>query len=330
MRAFTVNENDEGQRLDKFISKVVRGMPPSLMYKYIRKKRIKVNGKRTEEKYRLLLGDMVELYIPDEFFSVSAGTSEYRRACSDLDVVYEDKNLLLVNKRPGVLVHTGDEGDPSRSPEAERETLIFRIKSYLVSTGEYSPEDENSFSPALCNRIDRNTGGIVVAAKNAVALRAVNEAIRDREIHKYYLCAAHGIPTRREDTLHGYLVKNHKTNMVSVSKSPVRGAKEIVTGYRVIAENRREDLALLEISLLTGRTHQIRAHMASIGHPLLGDGKYGINGEDRKRGYKCQALCSYAVEFASHNKDLEYMYGRKLTVDPNSVFFLNKFPGVRL
>lgn len=325
MKTFTVNTNDSGQRLDKFITKAVKGLPMSLMYKYIRKKRIKVNGKRAEEKQKLEAGDVIEMYIPDEFFSGEVSSSEYSKADIPLNIVYEDENLLLVDKKPGVLVHTGDEGDPNRTADSERTTLIFAIKAYLVSKGEYSPESENSFAPALCNRIDRNTGGIVIAAKNAGTLRAMNEAIRDRDIDKYYLCAVHGVPAKREDTLRGFLFKDHRTNKVTVTKNKVRGSKEIITGYRVLDVNKSMNVSLLEVTLMTGRTHQIRAHMASIGHPLLGDGKYGINGADRKLGYKYQALSSYKLAFKSRLPELEYLYGREFTADKSGVFFLDLF-----
>ncbi len=325
MKSFTINENDSGQRLDKFITKTVRGLPTSLMYKFIRKKRIKVNGHRAEEKQKLEAGDLVEMYIPDEFFSSEAASVEYSKADIPLDIVYEDENLLLVNKKPGVLVHTGDEGDRNRAAEAERETLIFAIKSYLVSKGEYSPEDENSFAPALCNRIDRNTGGIVIAAKNAAALRAVNEAIRAREIGKYYLCAVHGIPEKKETTLRAYLTKDYKTNTVKITDKPTKNSKEIVTGYKVLKTCRKPELALLEVTLMTGRTHQIRAHMAHVGHPLLGDGKYGVNADDRRLGYKYQALCSYKLVFRSRSETLAYLYGKEFTVNEDGIFFLEMF-----
>ena len=325
MRKFTVNENDSGQRLDKFITKTTKGLPMSLLYKYIRKKRVKVNGRRAEEKQKLEAGDTIEMYIPDEFFEECAAADEYKKADIPLNIVYEDENLLLVDKKPGILVHTGDEGDPNLTAEAERTTLIFAIKAYLVSKGEYSPENENSFAPALCNRIDRNTGGIVIAAKNAAALRAVNEAIRERQIEKYYLCAVHGIPEKREDTLYGFLFKDHRTNKVTVTKKHVKGSKEIVTGYRTLEVNRSLDLALLEVTLKTGRTHQIRAHMASVGHPLVGDGKYGINGSDRKLGYKFQALYSHKLVFRSHLPELEYLYGREFTASRDGIFFLELF-----
>lgn len=325
MKTFTVNTNDSGQRLDKFITKAVKGLPMSLMYKYIRKKRIKVNGKRAEERQKLEVGDVIEMYIPDEFFTEKTSAAEYSRAEVQLNIVYEDENILLVDKKPGVLVHTGDEGDPNRTAEAERTTLIFAIKAYLVSKGEYSPENESSFAPALCNRIDRNTGGIVIAAKNAGTLRAVNEAIRKRELGKYYLCAVHGIPAKRSDTLKGFLFKDHRTNKVTVTKNHVKGSKEIVTAYKTVDVNYKEDISLLEVELLTGRTHQIRAHMASIGHPLVGDGKYGVNAEDRRRGYKYQALCSYKLRFDSDEEEIRYLKGREFQVDREGIFFLELF-----
>lgn len=325
MKTITVNENDGGQRLDKFIMKSTKGLPMSLLYKFIRKKRIKVNGKRATENMKIALGDTVELYIPDEFFEDAPTAREYEKADIPLNIVYEDENLLLVDKKPGVLVHVGDNGDPHLTSDAERTTLIFAIKAYLVSRGEYIPENENSFAPALCNRIDRNTGGIVIAAKNAATLRALNEAIRRRELDKLYLCAVHGIPRAHSSTEKAYLFKDHRTNRVTVTPKPVRGAKEIITSYRVLKTNKLRDMALLEVSLLTGRTHQIRAHMAYLGHPLVGDGKYGINSADRKMGYKYQALYSHKLVFKSHIPELEYLYGREFSAQRDGIFFLSLF-----
>ncbi|MBR3991218.1 MAG: RluA family pseudouridine synthase [Clostridia bacterium] len=333
MRKFTVNSNDADQRLDKFVTKATEGLPASLMYKYIRKKRIKVNGKRAEEKQKLNPGDVVEMYIPDEFFSGATSGEEYGRTAVKIDVIYEDGNVLLVNKRPGVLVHTGDGGDRVPSEEAERETLIFAVKSYLVKKGEYDPAAENSFAPAFCNRIDRNTGGIVIAAKNARALRAVNAAIKARKIGKLYLCAVHGIPERREATVRGWLVKDSASRTVKITERRPGNdpdAREIVTGYRVIAVNREKNVSLLRVELFTGRTHQIRAHLAYLGYPLVGDGKYGVNKEDRKAGFSHQALCSYKTVFREEEGPLDYLCGREFCVPltDENVPFLRLFPGV--
>jgi len=315
MKLLEIGKNDAGQRLDKFLSKAVRAMPPSLMYKAIRTKKIKVNRKRAEIGQILNEGDTLQLFLPDELFPETADRHQrLAHITPAFEVVYEDENLLLCDKPAGILVHSDEEDDTN--------TLIVQIQAYLYQKGEYKPDEEQSFAPALCNRIDRNTGGIVIAAKNAATLREVNALIKERKLTKKYLCAVHGRMEKRSDTLRGYLTKNSKTNTVSVTDRKYRDSKEILTRYRVMAE--REDLSLLEIELLTGRTHQIRAHLSSIGHPLLGDGKYGINREDKKEGYKFQALYSYSLTF--HGGELlAYLEGKTFTVSPERIYFLSRF-----
>ena len=322
MRELIIGKNDAGQRLDKFITKTL-DLPTSLLYKSIRLKKIKVNRKRAEISTILSEGDTVQCFLAPEFFAKLDGEGESVKASLErikpnLSIIYEDENIILLNKLPGVSVH-----------EDEHEalgTLVIQLQAYLYHKGEYNPDGEMSFAPALCNRIDRNTGGIVIEAKNAEALRIMNEKIKLREIDKYYLAAIHGIPERREDTLRGYLIKDEERNQVRVySKNPPRGAKEIVTRYKVIATAR--DTALVEVELLTGRTHQIRAHMAFIGHPLVGDGKYGHNKSDRERGYKYQALYSYKLRFAFKTDAgiLEYLQGREFAIPKNEIYFTKDY-----
>ena len=317
MRELTVRKNDAGQRLDKFLTKAVKGLPTSMMYKLIRTKKIKVNRKRTDQKYMLCEGDTVQLFIREEFFdSPEKDTGALSRITPKLSVLYEDENIILLNKRPGVLVHEDTEG-------AEN-TLIMHLKAYLYRKGEYDPDNENSFTPALCNRIDRNTGGIVIGAKNAEALRVMNEKIRDGQMNKFYLCLVHGVPKKKEDKLYAFLRKDSKNNTVEVRNSPFPGAKEIITGYRVLES--RGDESLLEVELFTGRTHQIRAQMSAIGHPLVGDGKYGVNRDERKKGYKYQALYAYKLTFAKTKEEniLSYLEGKSFSLDKRDIWFLEK------
>lgn len=306
MKSFTVTKNDASLRLDKFIVKNCPALPSSLMFKYIRTKRIKVNGKRAEISTRLQEGDTVDAYINDEFFVSVQPKYDFLSAPARLDIVYEDENILLADKKQGLLVH------PDKNEYGD--TLIARIQHYLYDKGEYKPQDENSFRPALANRIDRNTGGIVIAAKNAESLRILCDKIKYREIEKKYLAVIHGVPKKKSDLLEGYLEKNEKKNKVFLKSGKTDSSLTIKTRYTVLES--RAGLSLVEVELLTGRTHQIRAHMASIGHPLLGDGKYGKSSADKKMGFDKQALYSYSLkfDFKTDAGILNYLNGKRFTV----------------
>ena len=321
MKELTIGQNDAGQRLDRFLAKAVPLLPASLAQKYIRIKRIKLNGARAERDTRLQAGDVLSLYINDEFFDKPREDNAYLTvAAPKLNIVYEDENILLVDKRPGLAVHPHDGAEYGR-------TLIDHIQSYLYQKKEWRPREENAFTPALCNRIDRNTGGIVIAAKTAEALRILNQKIRDREIDKRYLAIVEGTLPKKEGSLVGFLFKDAKKNRVFVTDTPQPGSKSCRTDYRVLAS--RNGLTLVECRLITGRTHQIRAQFAHAGHPLLGDGKYGKLDKRFDRDY--QALYSYRLTFTFPTDAgiLEPLKGRSFQV--KEVDFVKEyFPDFRL
>ena len=319
MKELRIGQNDAGQRLDRFVGKAVPLLPDSLLPKYIRLKRIKCNGKGAKRDTRLAAGDVLQLYINDEFFEKPREENSYLKVGTPkLNIVYEDENILLLDKKPGVLCHSAGVWDYN--------TLIANVQAYMAQKGEWRPKEENAFAPALCNRIDRNTGGIVIAAKNAEALRILNDKIRDREIEKYYLCAVQGRPRPPAGRLENYLFKDAKKNQVFVKNRPEPGAKTAVTEYRLLKSKGK--LSLVECRLLTGRTHQIRAQMAHAGWPLLGDGKYGSERFNKDFGEKGHALYSYRLEFAFPTDAgiLNYLRGRQFRVQ--QVDFAEKYFGV--
>lgn len=308
MRTITINKNDANQRLDKFLTKRFRTMPKSLMYKYIRTKYIKLNGKRCAIDDVLKEGDVLTFYIKDEFFEAKYDEFEFMKAPKKLNIVYEDENLLILDKPEGVLAH------PDKTYHFD--SMVARVQHYLYDKGEYNPKEENSFSPAMANRLDRNTGGLIIAAKNAQALKELNLLIKERQIKKLYLCICEGMPKKTKGILTGTLSKDEKKNKVSVSKNSDEG-KEIATAYRVIDSDGK--YSLIEVDLLTGRTHQIRAHMASIKTPLAGDTKYGGH-PLRVKGHTGQALYSYKLRFSEIvDSPLSYLSGKEFTA--KSVWF---------
>ena len=315
MREIIIGKNDANQRLDKFLTKRFRTMPQSLLYKYIRKKCVKINNKKCENSTLLKEGDVVKLFIKDEFFENSPIENyEFLKAPDKLDILYEDDNIILMDKKAGVIVH------PDKNYHFD--SLVARVQHYLYNKGEYDPKNENSFTPALANRIDRNTGGIVMACKNAESLRALNEKIKNREIRKLYLCMVQGTLKQKSGILNGYLFKDEKKNKVTIFQKEVPNSKFFKTAYRVIRETNGN--SVVEVDLLTGRTHQIRACMAAIGHPLLGDTKYGYRRKNTDDVFPYQALYAYRVtfDFQGDNTILDYLNQKSFSVDTKKIWFL--------
>ncbi|MCL1902790.1 MAG: RluA family pseudouridine synthase [Oscillospiraceae bacterium] len=311
LKQFAVGKNDAGQTLTRFLTK--QGLTIGVIRKALRNKDIKINDKRGKADDKLIQNDSIKVFLKENLYNEKKEdykSPKFHGISTKLQIIYEDGNILLADKPVGLLCHDGTDN------------LINRIKAYLYKKGEFNPENENSFEPALCNRIDRNTGGIVIAAKNAESLRVMNEKIKQRLIKKLYLCILTSVPQQKEATLTAFLEKDETTNTVKITAHKTSENKTIVTKYRILKE--KNGLALAEIDLLTGRTHQIRAHMAYIGCPLLGDGKYGRNRINKQYGVTKQALYSYKLMFSfdddQKNTHLDYLNGRSF--EAGDIWFL--------
>ncbi|MCL2446349.1 MAG: RluA family pseudouridine synthase [Oscillospiraceae bacterium] len=322
MKSFTITPNDAAQRLDKFLQKAAPNLPPAALYKALRQKNIKVNRKRAEGSYRLITGDVVDCYLPDEFFTPPAWEYDFLCAPAQLHVLYEDQHILLAQKPAGLLSHAGD-GEYI-------DNLLARVQRYLHEKGEYSPKNEHSFAPALVNRIDRNTQGIVIAAKTAVALRVLNEKMKTRQLRKFYLCAVHGkLHAPQWQTVTSYMVKDATKSLVCVYDTPRAGTKECITRYRSLAHS--NDFTLVQAELLTGRTHQIRAQFAHLGHALVGDGKYAPRALYQSAPVKSQCLCAWRLtfHFSGEKTELDYLHELDIFAD-EPAFLYRLFPDTTL
>lgn len=291
MQTYTATENDANMRLDRFISRLLPHLPPSLVQKFIRQKKVRVNGKHPAPEARLAAGDTVTLYLRPELFDTQTSALPDAKIPSYIDVIYEDENILIANKPAGLLSQDDSGAD----------SLAGRVLAYLYENGEWRPQ--NGFRPELCHRIDRNTCGLVIAAKTHDALTIMCDKIRLREVEKYYLCLAYGELEPPNGTFTDYIFKHTSESRVTVTPHPVRGAKTAVTNYRTLGV--RDGVSLVECGLETGRTHQIRAQLAFHGHPLVGDGKYG-----RDKG--AQHLCAYKLifKFKTTAGKLGYLNGK--------------------
>ena len=304
MERIQVGNNEANQRLDKLLTKYLSKAPKSFIYKMLRKKNITLNGKKAQGNEILIKDDEIKLFLSDETidkFSESKNTY-IPQIKQNLTIIYEDSHILIINKPSGVL---------SQKAKPEDISLVEYLIGYLLENNSITKEELRSFKPAICNRLDRNTSGIVVAGKSLTGLQVMSEILKDRSIHKFYRCLVTGI-MKEGQLIDGYLTKDEKTNKVSLSTTETPDSSFIQTEYKPVAVY--ENATLLEVTLITGRSHQIRAHLASIGHPIIGDYKYGNKktNDKYKKGYGIgsQLLHSYRLKMPEIKGELNYLSGK--------------------
>ena len=313
MKEFIINENEAGQRFDKYLGKLLREAPKSFFYKMLRKKNITLNGGKATGNEKLVQGDHIKLFLSDETFEKFSGTEEkIARAHQKLDVIYEDENVLFINKPVGMLSQPADGKEPS---------LVEYLTGYLLENGSVTEESLHTFHPSVCNRLDRNTSGIVAAGKSLAGLQELSTLFHDRDLHKFYRCLVKG-EIKKEKYIKGYLHKDEKCNKVTVQEKETPGALPIETRYRPLSSN--GNVSLLEVELITGRTHQIRAHLAGSGHPIIGDFKYGnrpLNEAYRQKyGLQSQLLHAYRLQIPQIEGRLSYLSGKTFCADLPGLF----------
>ena len=313
MRQLTVHINDENQRLDKYLKKYLKEAPGSFIYKMLRKKNIVLNGKKADGTEKLTAGDEIKLFFAEETLEKFTGEAakiklEKFPVKKDLEILFEDEDLLMLNKPAGEL---------SQKAEAKDVSMNEYALGYLQETGAITEESLKVFKPSVCNRLDRNTSGILIVAKTYQAAREFGDALQKRTVRKFYRCIVKG-EVKKAETIDGYLWKDEKTNIVQVFKEKREGASEIHTAYRPIkCEN---GLTLLEVHLITGRTHQIRAHLSSIGHSILGDPKYGDKKLSEKWKVKYQLLHACRLELDGFTGEFAKYNGKIITAKVSKTF----------
>ena len=311
MQEIIVTANEAGQRFDKLLAKYLNEAPKSFLYKMLRKKNIVLNGKKATGNEKLEVGDQIQLYLSDETIEKFSKV-EFKRTTQVLDVLYEDENILLINKPVGML---------SQKAEANDESLVEHVITYLLETGRLKEGDLRQFRPSVCNRLDRNTSGLVVAGKSLIGLQKMGELFKDRSLKKYYRCLVSG-EIKEKQYIKGFLKKDEATNKVTVSTKETKSSLPIETEYEPIWSN--GNCTLLEVHLITGRTHQIRAHLASQNHPIIGDYKYGnrkVN-DAYKEKYKLesQLLHAYRLEIPELTRPFEKISKQQFTAPLPKLF----------
>lgn len=313
MRIVTVTKNEAGQRLDKLLLKYLNLAGKSFIYKMLRKKNITLNAMKCDGSEKLNEGDEIKLFLSDETIEKFSETKIQNVRKVKLSIVYEDEHIILINKPSGMLSQKAEEGD---------ESLVEYLIDYLLSRGEITAEELKTFRPSICNRLDRNTSGIVICGKSLTGLQVMSKVIKERTIEKYYLCVVKG-RLDEPQTITGYLFKDEKANQVTVLEQTREGALPIETEYLPLKTGKY--FTLLEVKLITGRSHQIRAHLSSIGHPILGDYKYGDETVNKaiRRDYNItsQMLHSYRLVMPKElDEPLSYLEGKEFRADPPKEF----------